>query len=139
MILDSLFNNYCFWELVLISLAVKCHGSTIFNSLFSISKHLSIWVEFPIIFSILLFSRGIVSMSLFIHFMNNCILILECSLHWIEHVFCIFKTLRWYTKFMSCLIFYLSWPFIFSWKSLTKWLSLMRGIFVLLYVIEFIG
>ena len=92
MVFNSLLDDGCFWELVLISLGMKGHGGTVFNSLFSISEYVSIWVEFPFVVSILLFSWLEVSMSLLIHVFNCLVIVSESTTHWVDHVFCAFET-----------------------------------------------
>ena len=75
LVFNCLLYNCCFWELVFISLSMECHGSSILDSLFTISKHMSIWVEFPLVISVFLFTWLIVSMGLLVHILNIFVLI----------------------------------------------------------------
>ena len=92
MILNGLLYDCCFWELVLISLSMESHSSTIFNSLLTISENVGIWVEFPFIISVFLFSWLKVTMGLFVHFLNSLIIIHNCTSHWVNHILSTFKT-----------------------------------------------
>lgn len=116
MVFNSFLYNCCFWELVFIPLCMKGHSSTIFNSLLTISKYMGIWVEFPLIVSVFLFTWLKVTMGLLIHFLDSSIIILHSTSYWVDHIFGALKASWWHTKFHFT-IFGLGWPFVLSWVA----------------------
>jgi hypothetical protein len=114
-------------------------GCSIKDFLFSITKAVLCWVNFPIIVSFFLFTWCIISVSLFIHGVYLWIILNKCSIHWVEHFFCALKPACWYTKsvLLTCLS-NLLWPFILSSVTLTKWLSLMGGILIFFDIVKLV-
>lgn len=87
MILNSLFNDHCLWEILLESLVVESHGSTVQYLLFTVTEAVLFRIKLPLIVPLLLLSRCEVTMSLLVHFMSRLVLTDEGTTHWIDHFF----------------------------------------------------
>jgi len=139
-VLYGLFDDCCFWVIFFKSLIMEGVGCSIENLLFSIAKAVLIWVYFPIIVSFFLFTWRIISMSLFIHSVNFWIILNECTIHWVKHFFCAFKSTCWYTKgiLLNIILSDHLWPFILSSVARTKRLSFMGGILIFFDIVKLV-
>jgi hypothetical protein len=99
MIFNSFLDDDSFWELFLMSLIMKSEGSSVQNFLFTETETVFCWVKFPVVVSVLLFPRSIVSVSLPVHSRSYWVISNKSSSHWVKHFFCIFESLRRDTKF----------------------------------------
>ena len=67
MVLNGLLDDNSLWELLLESFGVESHGSSVQHSFLSVSEPVVAWIKLPLVFSLLLLSRSVVSVSLSIH------------------------------------------------------------------------
>ena len=108
---------HCFWKTRFKSLIVNRHSSSIKKTLFSITKSMLCFINFPVVTSTSLFSWSKITMSFGIHLSNVFIFFLNL---WIEYIFCTFAADSGITK---CKLFVLCFfrPFISSFITFSKW------------------
>lgn len=138
LVLDSLLDNNGLWILLLMSLGMECEGSTIENSLFSITKSVICWLEFPVIVSLLLLTWSVVAMGLSVHRSGAWIISNEGSSNWIKHILGALKPLTWNTE-LNVLVLNMLWPFVLAAESVSEWLSIVRSVFAFFNIVEFIS
>ena len=121
------------------SLGVESEGGTVQNSLLAISESVICWVDFPVVISLLLFTWGVVSVSLSVHRSGTRIISNKSSTNWIKHILSTLKPLGWHTETVGILVLDMLWPVVLAAKSMAQRLSVMRGVFSLFNVIKLIS
>ena len=76
----------------MVSLIMESVTSSVQDSLLSIAESVALWVEFPVVISVLLLTRGKVSVSFSVHISDNFFLRLA-NAERVDHFFSAFKVL----------------------------------------------
>lgn len=105
------------------SLVVQSQGSSIQYLFLSEAEPVLSWVKLPIIVSILLLARSVVSVSLSVHGGGYRIVGNVGSSHRVNHLLSVFKSSGWHSECLVWVLFYLVWPVIASRVASSKWFS----------------
>jgi len=69
-VLNSLFNDDSFGELLFWSLVMNAHGSSVQDFLFTETEPVIAWVKLPVVIAVLLLSWSKIAVGLFVHVRN---------------------------------------------------------------------